>query len=216
MESKIVIEESLTNRDFLERYASAGCVGLVGATHLIDIGIKKAQRVIRADRKDGQWTHAFLFEGCRIDGYHWILESDLDIAKRHFRFGVQENRITKYFDEKEYPTIAVLDFGLTQQQIQTVITTALDLLAEQWKYSIRELFGTLVALPSRRLSRRPNLLQRERSLYCSAFVQYVFMKVGLDFAPDIDEKNTAPEHIISTKIPHTAYILKRDINLILK
>src|SRR5262249_23570666 len=117
---------------------------------------------------------------------------------------------SKYFNEISYPIISVLDFGLSQEQIDTVLRAGLALLAEQWEYSIRELFGTLIALPSRRLRARPNLLQKERSLYCSAFVQHLFMKIGLDFAPDTHEKNTAPEQIALTSLPHTAYILKRE------
>jgi hypothetical protein len=200
----------MTNREFLETYAAAGRVGLVGATHFIDAGIKRAQRPLRLDRASSQWTHAFLFEGKRVDDHHWVLESDLDIAHRNVRFGVQENRIAKYFDELAYPIVAVLDFGLSGEQIDTVVTAGLNLLAEQWEYSIRELFGTLIALPSRRLRSRPNLLQKERSFYCSAFVQHLFLKVGLDFAPDTDEKHTAPEQIAQTSLPHTAYILKRE------
>src|SRR5205823_6011384 len=156
------------------------------------------------------WTHAFLFEGKRIDDHHWVLESDLDIAHRNVRFGVQENRISKYFDEIAYPVIAILDFDLSPEQIDLILKSGLAMLAEQWEYSIRELFGTLVALPSRRLRARPNLLQKERSLYCSAFVQHLFLKIGLDFAIDTDVKHTTPEQIAQTPLPHTAYILKRD------
>jgi hypothetical protein len=208
--NRLVIVNEMTNREFLETYAAAGRVGLIGATHFIDVGIKRAQRPLRADRTDSQWTHAFLFEGTRVDGHHWVIESDLDIANRNVRFGVQENRIRKYFDEAAYPIVAVLDFGLEPEQIDTVVRAGLDMLAEQWEYSIRELFGTLIALPSRRLRSRPNLLQKERSFYCSAFVQHLFLKIGLDFAPDTDEKHTAPEQIVQTSLPHTAYILKRD------
>jgi len=208
--NRLVIVSDITNRQFLETYAAPGRVGLVGASHFIDISIKRAQRSLRADRSDSQWTHAFLFEGIRIDGCHWILESDLDISQRNVRFGVQENRVTKYFDEDAYPTIAILDFNLTQEQIEMVLKAGLDLLGEQWEYSVRELFGTLIAMPSRRLRSRPNLLQKERSLYCSAFVQHLFLKIGLVFSVNTSVKNTAPELIAQTSLPHSAYILKRD------
>jgi hypothetical protein len=209
-DTKLVIVGDMSNQEFLEKYAAPGRVGLVGATTFIDTGIKKAQRALRSDRADSQWTHAFVFEGKRIDGFHWVLESDLDISERNIRFGVQENRITKYFDEEGYPILAAIDFHLTQEQIESIMRAGLTLLGEQWKYSIRELLGTLIALPSRRLRNRRNLLERERSFYCSAFVQHLFSKIGLDFAPDTDEKNTAPEQIAQTPLPHTSYILKRD------
>jgi hypothetical protein len=207
--NKIHIINNLSNQEFLETHAKAARVGLVGASHFFDIGIKRAQRIINPNKFDSQWSHAFLFQGKRLDGHDWIMESDLDIAGRNVRFGVQENRISKYFDEETYPVIAILDFNLDQEQTQVVLSNGLDLIAQQWKYSIKELLGTLVALPSRRLRRRPNLFQKEKSLYCSAFVQHLYLKIKYDFALDTHEKNTSPEHIFQTPLPHTTYLLKR-------
>ncbi len=49
-------------------------------------------------------SHAFLFEGLRPDGCHWVIESGLQIHRKHIQLSVQENRIEKYFDEKLYTT----------------------------------------------------------------------------------------------------------------
>lgn len=209
--NKLLVINNLTNQDFLKTYSLAGRVGLVGASHFFDVGIKRAQRAVNPNKLDSQWSHAFLLQGTRLDNQQWLMESDVDIAGRNVRFGVQENRIDKYFDEKTYPILAILDFKLTQEQVETIIKAGLDLIAQQWKYSLRELLGTLVALPSRRLRRRPNLFQKDRSLYCSAFVQHLYHKINYDFAPDTHEKNTAPEHIFQAVIPHTTYLLKRDL-----
>jgi hypothetical protein len=48
-------------------------------------------------------------------------------------------------------------------------------------------------------------------MYCSAFVQLIFRKIDLDLAPGIDFKNTTPEHIARTLLPHTTYLLQRPI-----
>lgn len=209
--NKLHVINNLSNQEFLEKHSGAARVGLVGASHFFDVGIKRAQRLINPKKIDSQWSHAFLFQGKRLDEHEWIMESDVDIAGRNVRFGVQENRISKYFDEETYPIIAVLDFNLDENQIQTILRAGLTLIAQQWKYSIRELLGTLVALPSRRLRSRPNLFQKERSIYCSAFVQHLYLKINYGFAPDTHEKNTSPEHIFQTALPHTTYLLKRNI-----
>ncbi len=209
--NKLIVINKLSNQDFLKTYSLAGRVGLVGASHFFDVGIKRAQRAVNPNKLDSQWSHAFLFQGSRLDNQQWLMESDVDIAGRNVRFGVQENRIDKYFDEKTYPILAILDFKLTEQQIETILKAGLDLIAQQWKYSLRELLGTLVALPSRRLRRRPNLFQKERSLYCSAFVQHLYHKIDYDFAPDTHEKNTSPEHIFQAVLPHTTYLLNREL-----
>jgi len=46
-------------------------------------------------------------------------------------------------------------------------------------------------------------------MYCSAFVQHLFRKIGFDLAPGVSGKNTTPEDLARTLIPHTRYILKR-------
>ena len=55
------------------------------------------------------------------------------------------------------------------------------------------------------------LLAREKSLYCSALVQHLFGKIGFDLTPGIKAKNTTPEDIFRTSIPHTTYLLDRQL-----
>ena len=47
-------------------------------------------------------------------------------------------------------------------------------------------------------------------MYCSAFVQHLFRKAGIDLAPGVHDKNTTPEDISRTTVPHVTYLLKRD------
>src|SRR5262245_47459919 len=92
----VVPVTNMSNREFLERYASMGRVGLAGGHTLIDKAIRRAQHRLDVDGRGCLWSHAFIFQGQRVDGYHWVIESDLEIARRHIRLGVQENRITKF------------------------------------------------------------------------------------------------------------------------
>src|ERR1041384_1816624 len=109
-----VVVSGLSNQEFLERYAQAGRIGLSGGVTLIDKAICRAERHLDEEEKWGCWSHAFLFQGLRADGQHWVLESDLQIHRKHVQFGVQENRISKYFDERLYTCVAALDFGLAE------------------------------------------------------------------------------------------------------
>src|SRR5437016_13805192 len=143
--NEIVPVQGLSNREFLERYARPGCVGLSGGVTLIDRAICRAQRHLDAEENWGAWSHAFLFQGRRADGHHWVIESDLQVHRKHIHFGVQENRISKYFDEKLFSALAVLDFGLTEEQVLCVVQEGLELVANRARYSVRELLGTLIA-----------------------------------------------------------------------
>ena len=199
----------VSNRQFLETYARPGRVGLVGAATPIDNLIKRAQRRLKAGDEWSLWSHALLFEGQRADGHHWVIESDLEIHRKHIRLGVQENRVAKYYDEETYPTLAVLDFGLPEAQVAVLLREGLEMVAGRTRYSLRELVGTLLALHEPRWRGRENPLAQEKSCYCSAFVQHVFRRAGIDLAPGLDVKHTTPEDISRTPVPHTTYLLQR-------
>ena len=205
----LVLVTGQSNREFLQSQARPGRVGLVGGASLIEEAIKRAERHLDADQRWSLWSHAMLFEGERRDGHHWVIESDLQIHRKHIQLGVQENRVAKYFDEAAYPAVAVLDFGLSAEQVGQLLREALEMVASHTRYSLRELIGTLLALKKPGLRTQRNLLARERSLYCSAFVQHVFRNAGLDLAPGLDVKHTTPEDISRTPVPHVTYLLQR-------
>lgn len=209
-QNQIIVVTGLSNREFLERYAGIGRVGLSGGVTPVDLAISRAERHLDEQKRWGIWSHAFFFQGVRADGHHWVIESDLQFHKKHMQLGVQENRISKYDDEKFYSCLAVLDFGLTDAQAALLLREALNLVANRERYSLRELIGTIIALRHSGLRGKENLLARERCLFCSAFVRHLFRKVGIDLAPGVNHKNTTPEDISFTLVPHVTYLLQRE------
>lgn len=205
----IVAVTDLSNQEFLNRYAAPGRVGLAGGNTLIERTIRRMQRNLSEAREKSLWSHAFLCSGPRIDGHQWVLESDLEIHRKQIRLGVQENRTSKYSDETVFQNLAILDFGLSDEQVRQVMTEGLELLAGLARYSLRELVGTLFALQRPTLRGRENLLAREGALYCSAMVQHCYAKAGIEFVPGVRIKNTTPEDLARTPVPHTAYVLRR-------
>jgi len=202
-------EVEASNEDFLETYAIPGRVGLVGGSSWVDKVIQTATRKVASKSLGSRWSHAWIFQGRRKDGHHWVIESDLDAGSRHRRLGVQENRISKFFDEKEFPHLAVLDFGLAQDQVSRVLFEALELVANQATYSFLEILGTALAVNTGTNRRRPNLLGKDRSMYCSAFVQYVFDKAGLDLIPGVHPSMGTPEELASSPRLQRIYLLRR-------
>jgi len=211
MENQTVIVTGISNREFLEQYAQPGRVGLCGGTTRVDLAIRHAQRRLHAEHRWSDWSHAFLFEGRRIDGQHWVLESDIQILRKNIQLGAQENRAEKYFDEKMFPALAVLDFGLTETQVAKLLCEALELVASRQHYSLRELIGTLIALRKPDTRAQENMLARERSAYCSAFVKMLYHGLGIDLVPGVTGKNTTPEDIARSPLPHVKYLLVRDM-----
>jgi hypothetical protein len=92
-----------------------------------------------------------------------------------------------------------------------VLAGGLDLVATHTRYSVRELFVTLIALQRPELRAEKNVLARDRSVYCSALVQHLFRPVGLELAPGIEAKNTTPEDLFRNPVPHAAYLRQREL-----
>lgn len=197
------------NEQLFDLRARPGMIGLAGGSALVDQTIRKAQRRLSSTGTASLWSHAFLVSGRRMDGHHWVLESDLEIHHKQIRLGVQENRAAKYWDAEAYPNLALLDFGLSGEGTRAVLTTALDLLSGLSRYSLRELVGTLLAIRKPSLRNKENLLAREGALYCSAFVQHCYLSAGLDLAPGIVTKNTAPQDLADSPIFHRVHAVIR-------
>lgn len=204
-----ILVTGMSNQEFLERYAGPGRIGLSGGMTWVDKAICRAERHLDARERWGVWSHAFIFQGRRADGHHWVLESDLQFHRKHIQLGVQENRVMKYHDEELFGNLAVLDFGLNEAQLQAVLAEGLEMVATRTRYSVRELFGALLALRQPALRAKQNILAQDRSLYCSAFVQHLFRKAGVELIPGIAHKHSTPEEIARTAVPHTTYLLQR-------
>ena len=206
----IQVPATLGNQAFLERFAKPGMIGLVGGTSLIDRAITVAERYVDEHHRPSRWSHAFLCGERRTDGHLWVIESDLAIHRRHIRLGVQENRLSKFYCEESYSCLGLVDLNLSESQVKQLLGEALEMVAGRTRYSLRELVGTLLVLPRDSRVGRDNKLARERSIYCSALVQHLFRKVGIDLAPGLADKHTTPEDLSRIPLPHTLHVLERE------
>jgi len=196
---------SETNLAFLNRHARPGRVCLFGGSSAIDRAIRKGQRAIN-DGKPSLWSHVAVFQGPRVDGHQWLIESDFDVGQGSVRNGVQENRIDKYASEKEWPNLGVLDFGLKEKDTQRILMAGLDLVARRTSYDLGGILETYVAMWRKTMGRGRD----KNSTFCSAFVRTVFKHVGVDLAPGIAVQHTLPEQVSRTALPHERYLLVRE------
>lgn len=203
----------LGNREFIERHAAPGRIGLCTGKEWMSKLIRKAQSPLTGDGHRSLWSHAFIFNERRADGHWWVLESDLDIRYKQVRLGVQENRVDRYFDNDLVPNLAILDFGLDEAQVKQVQIAGLDLLSGLSHYSLTELIGTLFAMPSRRLRRHGNVFARNNALFCSAMVQHCYAAAGVRLLPDLGGKHGTPQDIAESPLPHQSHRLIRDLGV---
>ncbi len=195
----------LSNLEFMADHGKPGLVCLVGGTSAIDRGIRKAQRRITPDGKPSLWSHAFIFQGERADGRMWLFESDIDICHGQVRNGVQEHRIDKYGDAKDYPNVAVLDFGLDASAVDKLVRAGLDFISKSTKYAFGGILRTYVAMMTKKLDRAAE----KDEIFCSAFVRSLVQHAGIDIVPAVAVHHTTPEHLAQTTVTHKRYELVR-------
>ena len=194
---------------FFTEHSKPGLIGLVGTNDTIGLAIREAQRSVTPDGNASLWSHCFIFGELRLDRRGagaitkspYIFESDLkvNLFKPQFRNGAQENWIGKWCKEN-IENAAVIDFGLLDDQKDTVVATALQLVDEQVLYPIHELLGTWWAIIMKK-QWLPNPLDDPHAMYCSAFVRYCYKEAGKDFlAQGVSISNTTPEDIAEAGI----------------
>jgi hypothetical protein len=193
-------ESNVSNKAFFETYAKKGNICLVGGSALIDVSIRQMQKKLTLDHHPSLWSHAFIVTGIREDDCIWFVESDLEIHKKQIKFGVQEGRVDKYFDETLYPNVALLDFNLDETQTKRLIAEALNLVALRTEYSIREIFGVLYSIVAQKSREGDNKLAQENALFCSAMVQKCLTAIQLNLNTAIHTKQLTPDDIYRTNL----------------
>ena len=201
------------NPQLLEVFTShykPGIIGIVGTKGTIGMAIREAQSAVTVNGKPSLWSHCFIFGDLRLDRRGtggtmskspYLFESDLhiDLFKSQLRNGAQENWIGKHCREK-VEKAAVIDFGLSENQRDDILATALQLVDEQVLYPIHELLGTWWAIIMKK-QWLPNPVDDPHAMYCSAFTRYCYKEAGRDFIGlEVSVSNTTPEDIAQAGI----------------
>jgi hypothetical protein len=196
--------------DFFTSHYKSGTIGMVGTQGAIGMAVREAQNAVTTDGKASRWSHGFILGELRFDRRGaggtkskspYLFESDLkvDVFKSQLRNGAQENWIGKYCRER-VEHAAVIDFGLSEDQKENILATALQLVDEQVLYPIHELLGTWWSIIMKK-QWLPNPLNDPHAMYCSAFVRYCYKEAGRDFlGHGISVSNTTPEDIAQAGI----------------
>jgi hypothetical protein len=199
--------EELNSRllEFFTTHYKPGIIGVVGTKGTIGMAIREAQSAVTTDKSPSLWSHCFIFGDLRLDRRGaggskskspYIYESDINVnlLKVQLRNGAQENWIGKWCKGR-VENAAVIDFGLSEDQKDDILATALQLVDEQVLYPIQELLGTWWAIIAKK-QWLPNPVDDPHAMYCSAFTRYCYKEAGRDFiGREISVSNTTPEDI---------------------
>jgi len=190
---------------FFNNHYRPAVMGIVGTKDTIGRAIREAQRAVTPNGKASLWSHCFILGDMRLDRRApdggltrslYLFESDLKVNafKPQLRNGAQENWIGKWCKE-EVENAAVIDIGLSDEERDKVLGTALQLVDEQVLYPIQELLGTWWSIITNQ-EWKENPLNDRHAMYCSAFVRHCYREAGRDFLDaSVSVSNTTPEHI---------------------
>ena len=196
--------------EFFTTHYKPGIIGIVGTKGTIGMAIREAQSAVTTDGIASLWSHCFICGDLRLDRRGpggakskspYIYESDIkvNLFKVQLRNGAQENWIGKWCKEK-VENAAVIDFGLSEDQKDNILATALQLVDEQVLYPIHELLGTWWAIIAKK-QWLPNPVDDPHAMYCSAFIRYCYKEAGRDFiGAEISVSNTTPEDVAQAGI----------------
>ena len=191
---------------FRANYAQ-GRVCIVGANELVGLLIRNGQSKITPDKKPSKWSHTFIMgeqrDDGRKDGSIYIYESDLHVSVAEWQVinGPQESRLVKWCNDT-IEHACVLGLNITPAEQKSILRKALELTGdENMKYPVAELFGTLWAILTSRLSKK-NIFDDKYAVQCATFVRTCYQAIGKDIltSSPTDLSNTSPEKIYQSQV----------------
>ena len=195
-----------------------GAILLVGGRDSRALALRRAQAVVRFDRRPSKWSHAALIvrwssEPAQSVGVEVTLDPSEPRQQVPERNGVTSFRLARYFDREQYPNLAVLTVGFEPPAAPTsdaestlpsaaerrshAIGTALTPMRERERYPLWDMLGTWarhVYLPYS----TTNPLLDGLPLPCASLCEYAYEAAGVDLTPGATGNNNCPEVLYAT------------------
>ncbi len=192
-------------------------IGLIGSRDIPGVTLRRAQSIIRWDRRPSLWSHAFLI------GKAWKSKGKVDaipiyeipLFSRNTGFPRPENngvtlnsKLGLYSDPNIDANVALIAVGarefkdgkrcgvtnLSNKEVNAVAARAKDYNYDRLRY---DLWDSLSAWQRYLWSdgEGQNPLRAGIPICASSYVEMAFEAIGLDLVPSASERNSAPDHI---------------------
>jgi hypothetical protein len=182
--------------------AGIALIGLVGQCDLPGVTLRRAQSVLRWDRRPSLWSHAFLIVDALGDGADVGATRIREVALQP-RTGafpepacnaVTDATLAHYASPVIDANVALLKVRMSADDAERVGKAATaGVNRERLRY---DLFSTLGSWQSYLWTRgTANPLEEGIPMFNAALVEFCFEAIGLDLTPGASERNSAPEHI---------------------
>jgi hypothetical protein len=208
---EIPIAETEDNRAFFERIAAlgdparlSGALLLIGATDHLSLALRRAQTLLRYDRRPSVWSHAALIlEWVGGDAGAIGVEVTLDPEGHHVpeRNGVSVFHLSRYYDTGRYPNVALVatTFGTDDESggRKAIVEAALDPNRERSRFPLWDAIGTWSRY-AYAPETTPNPLLSNVPIPGAAFCEYAYAMASVDLTPGATSDQTCPELLWAT------------------
>jgi hypothetical protein len=216
IDPEIPIAETEDNRAFFERIGAlgdpsrlAGALLLVGGTDHRSLALRRAQSLLRYDRRPSVWSHAaLLLEWVGGDAGAIGLEVTLDPEGEHLpeRNGVSVFHLSRYYDTGRYPNIALVAPSFAPPAsgnsdkstgLKAIVEAALDPNRERSRFPLWDALGAWSRYTYTPETAQNPLLSNV-PIPGAAFCEYAYAMAGVDLTPGATSDQTCPELLWAT------------------
>jgi hypothetical protein len=194
-----------------------GSILLIGARDPRALALRRAQAPLRFDQRPSKWSHsAFIVrwhaEPARAIGLEATLDPfdpRLQVPERN---GVTSFSLSRYFDERRYPNVAMLILGFEASRPQAdadstlpspaerraaAIEAVLTPVRERGRFPLWDMLGAW-ARHSYLPYTTPNPLLEGIPMPCASLCEYAYEAAGIDLTPGASGNDNCPEVLYAT------------------
>jgi hypothetical protein len=179
-------------------HGGSALIGLVGTCDLPGVAMRRAQSILRWDRRPSLWSHAFIVVEPLADGDAAIRE--VALHSRSGRFpepadnAVTEARLSDYDSRRIDANVALLAVRMDAGDVTSIVDRAVsNPNLERLRYDLFETLGHWQAFLWTRGT--PNPLEQGVPVHSSSLIEYCYEAIQLDLTPGANDRNSAPEHL---------------------
>ncbi len=177
-------------------------VGLIGSRDLPGHTLRMAQSILRWDLRPSYWSHVFVVAepvNSRTSlSKLKILE--IPLFSRNGQFpkpennGVNEGTLGQYEDKVVDANVGLVAITMSDQEVQKLFTRAQAWNADRVRYNFWDMLGSWQSyLWSQGMKTNP--LREGVPIAASAYIEFIFERLGMGVTPGASSRNSAPEHL---------------------
>ena len=178
-------------------------IGLVGERDLIGVTLRRAQEVVRWDRRPSKWSHAFLIAGpapktrdelANLKVLEVTMNPRSGSVPDPNSNGLTIGRLGNYASPLVTANVALLAVKMNDEEAGLVEYRARRPNRDRIRYSMWDSLSVWQGYYWAQ-GGQPNPLAEGFPIFSSSYVEYAFEAIDLDVTPSASERNSAPEHI---------------------